>query len=77
MGTYSGMNEKDTFDMEYRVLQHSKLKGERPLPLAHQVALITGGAGAIGSGIAQELAGTGMSCCGNGLGGEFAYSACR
>ena len=41
--------------MEYRVLQHSKLKGERSLPLAHQVALITGGAGAIGSGIAQEL----------------------
>ncbi len=55
MGIYSGMNEKDTFDMEYRVLQHSKLKGERSLPLAHQVALITGGAGAIGSGIAQEL----------------------
>ena len=55
MGTYSGMNEKDTFDMEYRVLQHSKLKGEKSLPLAHQVALITGGAGAIGSGVAQEL----------------------
>jgi rhamnose utilization protein RhaD (predicted bifunctional aldolase and dehydrogenase)/NAD(P)-dependent dehydrogenase (short-subunit alcohol dehydrogenase family) len=55
MGIYSGMNEKDTFDMEYRVLQHAKLKGERSLPLAHQVALITGGAGAIGSGIAQEL----------------------
>jgi NAD(P)-dependent dehydrogenase (short-subunit alcohol dehydrogenase family) len=55
MGTYSGMEEKDLFDMEYRVLQHSKLQGDKSLPLAHQVALITGAAGAIGSGIAQEL----------------------
>jgi rhamnose utilization protein RhaD (predicted bifunctional aldolase and dehydrogenase)/NAD(P)-dependent dehydrogenase (short-subunit alcohol dehydrogenase family) len=55
MGTYRGLSETDLFDMEYRVLQHSKIQGEKPLPLAHQVALITGGAGAIGSGIAQEL----------------------
>ncbi len=55
MGTYSGMSEKDLFDMEYRILQHSKLRGDGFLPLAHQVALITGGAGAIGSGIALEL----------------------
>jgi rhamnose utilization protein RhaD (predicted bifunctional aldolase and dehydrogenase)/NAD(P)-dependent dehydrogenase (short-subunit alcohol dehydrogenase family) len=55
MGTYHGMSEKDLFPMEYRILQHSKLQGDKPLPLARHVALITGAAGAIGSGIAQEL----------------------
>lgn len=55
MGTYSGMSEKDLFDMEYRALQHAKLQKDISLPLAHEVAIITGGAGAIGSGIAQEL----------------------
>jgi rhamnose utilization protein RhaD (predicted bifunctional aldolase and dehydrogenase)/NAD(P)-dependent dehydrogenase (short-subunit alcohol dehydrogenase family) len=55
MGTYHGMSEKDLFAMEYRILQHSKLQGDKPLSLARHVALITGAAGAIGSGIAQEL----------------------
>ena len=55
MGTYCGMNERDLFDMEYRTLQHTKLQGDKSLPLARHVALITGAAGAIGSGIAQEL----------------------
>jgi rhamnose utilization protein RhaD (predicted bifunctional aldolase and dehydrogenase)/NAD(P)-dependent dehydrogenase (short-subunit alcohol dehydrogenase family) len=55
MGSYCGMDERDLFDMEYRILQHTKLQGDKPLPLARQVALITGAAGAIGSGIAQEL----------------------
>jgi len=55
MGTYCGMSEADLFDMEYRPLQHLKLQANKSLPLTHQVALITGAAGAIGSGIAQEL----------------------
>jgi rhamnose utilization protein RhaD (predicted bifunctional aldolase and dehydrogenase)/NAD(P)-dependent dehydrogenase (short-subunit alcohol dehydrogenase family) len=55
MGTYQGMSEKDLFAMEYRILQQSKLQRDKPLALAHHVALITGAAGAIGSGIAQEL----------------------
>ncbi len=55
MGTYRGMDEKDLFNMEYRILQHAKLSGDKPLPLERHVALITGAAGAIGSGIAQEL----------------------
>jgi len=41
--------------MEYRSLQITKLQGSNALPLDHQVALVTGAAGAIGSGIAQEL----------------------
>ncbi len=55
MGVYCGMEEKDLFDMEYRILQHTKLQGKTPLLLAHRIALVTGAAGAIGSGITQEL----------------------
>lgn len=55
MGTCVGMDERDLFDMEYRSLQHAKLGAAAELPLAREVALITGAAGAIGSGIAQEL----------------------
>lgn len=54
-GRYRGIPESDLFDMEYRSLQHAKLRNEKHLPLGHEVALITGAAGAIGSGIAQEL----------------------
>ena len=55
MGSYRGMNERDLFDMEFRSLQLTKLQGNKSLPLEHQVAVVTGAAGAIGSGIAQEL----------------------
>jgi len=55
MGTYRGMEEEDLFDMEYRILQHSKLQETKQLPLSRHVAVITGAAGAIGSGIAHEL----------------------
>jgi NAD(P)-dependent dehydrogenase (short-subunit alcohol dehydrogenase family) len=41
--------------MEYRGFQHAKLRNENHLPLRHEVAMITGAAGAIGSGIAQKL----------------------
>ncbi len=55
MGSYYGMDEKELFAMEYRTLQHAKLQRDKSLPLSRQVALITGAAGAIGSGIAQVL----------------------
>ena len=55
MGTYEGVNESDLFQMEYRILQHAKLKAEQELPLHRQVAMISGAAGAIGSGICQAL----------------------
>jgi len=55
MGSYSGIAEVDLFDMEYRGMQHAKLGRDTDRPLAHQVALITGAAGAIGSAIAEEL----------------------
>jgi rhamnose utilization protein RhaD (predicted bifunctional aldolase and dehydrogenase)/NAD(P)-dependent dehydrogenase (short-subunit alcohol dehydrogenase family) len=55
MGAYSGLTERDLFHMEYRSLQHKKLHNDKSLPLTGHTALITGAAGAIGSGIAQEL----------------------
>ncbi len=55
MGSYLGMDEADLFDMEYRAIQRAKLGCEADLPLAHHVAIVTGAAGAIGSGIVQEL----------------------
>ena len=40
MGTYCGMDERDLFAMEYRTLQHTKLQGDKALPMARQVALM-------------------------------------
>jgi len=55
ISTYAGISESDLFDMEYLSLQHAKLRCDHDLQLEGQVALITGAAGAIGSGIAVEL----------------------
>jgi rhamnose utilization protein RhaD (predicted bifunctional aldolase and dehydrogenase)/NAD(P)-dependent dehydrogenase (short-subunit alcohol dehydrogenase family) len=55
MGEYRTVPESDLFDMEYRSLQQAKLGNIPPLPLERTVALVTGAAGAIGSGIADEL----------------------
>ena len=54
MGVYEGLTDSDLFGMEYRSLQHAKLDGDEP-PLGRQVALVTGAAGAIGSGITRVL----------------------
>ena len=40
--------------------------GDRPMPLAEQVALVTGGGRGIGANIARELAGAGMQVVGHG-----------
>jgi rhamnose utilization protein RhaD (predicted bifunctional aldolase and dehydrogenase)/NAD(P)-dependent dehydrogenase (short-subunit alcohol dehydrogenase family) len=57
--TYQGLPEDELFRMEYRTLQHAKLAsagdGSVALPLKGTVALVTGAAGAIGTGICQGL----------------------
>jgi rhamnose utilization protein RhaD (predicted bifunctional aldolase and dehydrogenase)/NAD(P)-dependent dehydrogenase (short-subunit alcohol dehydrogenase family) len=58
-GHYQCIAESDLFDMEYRSLQQAKLRCERKPAAGPEVALITGAAGAIGYGIAQELLGHG------------------
>jgi rhamnose utilization protein RhaD (predicted bifunctional aldolase and dehydrogenase)/NAD(P)-dependent dehydrogenase (short-subunit alcohol dehydrogenase family) len=51
---YQGLEEEHLFEMEYRTLQHAKLERSEA-PLTGQVALVTGAAGAIGSGICKKL----------------------
>lgn len=56
LGHYEALGDGDLFDMEYWSLEQAKLGKETEKPLARQVALVTGAAGAIGVGIALELA---------------------
>ena len=77
MGEYSGMSESDLFAMEYRPLQHAKLGSDRELPLARHVALVTGAAGAIGSGICEELLDQGCHVTATDLPGENLDSLAR
>ena len=51
---YLGLTEDELFKMEYRSLQHAKL-GRDAAPLRGHVALVTGAAGAIGTGICAGL----------------------
>ena len=55
LGPYLGLCEADLFKMEYRAFQHAKLEGRGAGSLAGEVALVTGAAGAIGSGVCREL----------------------
>ncbi|MCZ6484100.1 MAG: bifunctional aldolase/short-chain dehydrogenase, partial [Acidobacteria bacterium] len=52
MGSYQSLSESEFFAMEYHSLQHTKLEG-RELPLSRHVAVVTGAAGAIGSGLSR------------------------
>jgi rhamnose utilization protein RhaD (predicted bifunctional aldolase and dehydrogenase)/NAD(P)-dependent dehydrogenase (short-subunit alcohol dehydrogenase family) len=54
MGSYEGLSERELFLMEYRGVQHAKLAAPAG-PLADRVALVTGAAGAIGTGVATGL----------------------
>jgi rhamnulose-1-phosphate aldolase/alcohol dehydrogenase len=55
IGFYQGVDEGDLFDMEYWSLEQAKLGKQQAAPLQGQVALVTGGAGAIGEGIARRI----------------------
>ena len=60
LGEYIPIFDSHIFDMEYWSLQQKKLHLAASLPLLQgQVAVITGGAGAIGFGIADRLLATG------------------
>jgi len=55
IGRYTPLPDADLFDMEYWSLEQAKLGKAKESPLAGQVALVTGGAGAIGFAIAKKL----------------------
>ncbi len=59
IGGYVALSDADLFDMEYWSLEQAKLKGAAPRALEGQVALITGGAGAIGRGVGHACAAAG------------------
>jgi len=59
VGRFQSISEAEMFDIEYWSLEQAKLGGAAEKPLAGQVALVTGGAGTIGSATARALRGAG------------------
>ena len=59
IGRFEPLPEADLFDVEYWSLEQAKLGGVKELPLAGQVAAITGGAGSIGFATARAFAAAG------------------
>lgn len=56
VGDYIGLDEQEAFNIEYWALEEAKLQRmPKPKPLAGKVALVTGGAGGIGSASAARL----------------------
>ncbi len=56
LGEYIGLDEQEAFDIEYWLLEEAKLQRmPPPKPLVGRIALVTGGAGGIGSATAARL----------------------
>ncbi|MCB1687740.1 MAG: bifunctional rhamnulose-1-phosphate aldolase/short-chain dehydrogenase [Halioglobus sp.] len=56
IGGYVGLDEQEAFNIEYWALEEAKLQRmPKPKPLAGRIALVTGGAGGIGSATARRL----------------------
>jgi rhamnulose-1-phosphate aldolase/alcohol dehydrogenase len=67
--SYRGLEEAQLFDMEYRTLQLAKLESGTAPPLAGQLVLVTGAAGAIGAGICARLLDAGAHVAATDLAG--------
>src|SRR5260370_14609538 len=59
IGRFESISEADMFDMEYWSVEQAKLGTAKELPLAGQIAAITGGAGVIGAATAKAFAAAG------------------
>jgi rhamnose utilization protein RhaD (predicted bifunctional aldolase and dehydrogenase)/NAD(P)-dependent dehydrogenase (short-subunit alcohol dehydrogenase family) len=59
IGRFESIGEAEMFDMEYWSLEQAKLGKGPEKPLTGQIAVITGGAGAIGAATARAFAGAG------------------
>ena len=69
-GRYRGLPERELFEMEYYALQQAKLDRAPGARLAHEVAIVTGAAGAIGAGVARGLLREGCHVAVTDLAGE-------
>jgi rhamnose utilization protein RhaD (predicted bifunctional aldolase and dehydrogenase)/NAD(P)-dependent dehydrogenase (short-subunit alcohol dehydrogenase family) len=56
IGRFESISEADMFDVEYWSLEQAKLGSAKEPPLAGQIAVITGAAGAIGAATAKAFA---------------------
>lgn len=63
VGKFEALSEADLFDMEYWSLEQAKLGKGVEKPLQRQIAIITGGGGAIGAATAKRLAQAGATVC--------------
>jgi rhamnose utilization protein RhaD (predicted bifunctional aldolase and dehydrogenase)/NAD(P)-dependent dehydrogenase (short-subunit alcohol dehydrogenase family) len=61
VGRFAPLGEADTFDMEYWSLEQAKLGKAGERRLEGHVAVVTGGAGTIGSAVAQAFAAEGAT----------------
>jgi rhamnose utilization protein RhaD (predicted bifunctional aldolase and dehydrogenase)/NAD(P)-dependent dehydrogenase (short-subunit alcohol dehydrogenase family) len=59
IGRFESISEADMFDCEYWPLEQAKLGSRKELPLAGQIAVVTGAAGAIGAATAKAFAAAG------------------
>jgi rhamnose utilization protein RhaD (predicted bifunctional aldolase and dehydrogenase)/NAD(P)-dependent dehydrogenase (short-subunit alcohol dehydrogenase family) len=59
VGSFHPLPLSDLFELEYWSLEQAKLASNKPKPLSGQVALVTGGAGAIGAAVAKLFAAQG------------------
>jgi rhamnose utilization protein RhaD (predicted bifunctional aldolase and dehydrogenase)/NAD(P)-dependent dehydrogenase (short-subunit alcohol dehydrogenase family) len=59
IGRFESISEADMFDMEYWSLEQAKLGSAKELPLAGQIAVVTGAGGAIGGATAKAFAAAG------------------
>ena len=61
VGRYEALSEAELFDMEYWSLEQAKLGKAKEKPLARQIALVSGGGGAIGAATCRLFAANGAA----------------
>ena len=77
VGRFEPVGEADTFDLEYWSLEQAKLGKAAEKRLARHVAIVTGGAGAIGAATARALAAEGCEVAVLDLDGAAAETLAR
>ncbi len=77
VGRFEPVSKPDLFDLEYWSLEQAKLAGAKAKSLTGQVALVTGGAGAIGAAIAAVFAREGAHVVVTDLDGDKAAASAK